>query len=162
MYHSIITILTTAAVALHAMLGCCAHHSHVCCETHGLTAVVESADVNCHGHDHDDHDHGHDHKHHQQDDDHSPCEDAENDCGHQHDGGHPHGCDEGDCSFTTVEQANDLELTITFYVLCHTLCDVAQLDTMDSLVALNLAAESPPSPLSDSGAARAISQVWRL
>jgi hypothetical protein len=39
---------------------------------------------------------------------------------------------------------------------------VAQLDTLDSLVALNLAAESPPSSLSDSGAARAISQVWRL
>jgi hypothetical protein len=61
-----------------------------------------------------------------------------------------------------VERANDLELTLTSHVLCHTLCDVAQLDTLDSLVALNLAAESPPSSLSDSGAARAISQVWRL
>ena len=155
MFHSIITILTTAAVALHAMLGCCAHHDHSCCETHGLTAGIHQS------HDHDSH--GHKHHHHDDDVDLSG-EDAENDCGHQHqhDGGQPHGCDEGDCNFTSVQRTSDLELMLTFAMWCQTLCDLAHTDAMDSLVALNFAAESPPDPLSKSGTARAISQVWRL
>lgn len=157
MFHSIITILTTAAVALHAMLGCCAHHSHSCCESHGLAAAVQQADEHC--------SHGNDsHEHHHHDDADAPGEDAENDCGHQHqhDGGQPHGCDEGDCSFTSVQRTSDLELMLTFSMWCQSLCDVAHIDAMDSLAALNLVAESPPDPLSDSGTARAISQVWRL
>ncbi|QEG01520.1 hypothetical protein Mal15_55970 [Stieleria maiorica] len=158
MFHSIITILTTAAVALHAMLGCCAHHDHSCCETHGLTAVIHQSGEHCHDHDL----HGHEHHHHGDAD--SSSEDTENDCGHQqkHDGGQPHGCDEGDCSFTSVLRTSDLELMLTFSMWCQSLFDVAHTDAMDSLVALNLAAESPPDPLSDSGTARAISQVWRL
>lgn len=152
MFHSIITILTTAAVALHAMLGCCAHHDHVCCESHGLTAVVQDSGEDC--------SHGHEHRHH--DDDQSPSENATNDCGHQHDDGQPHSCDHGDCSFTSVQRTDDLELMLTFSMWCQTLCDAAHTDAMDSLVALNLAAESPPDPLSKSGTARAISQVWRL
>ena len=77
MFHSIITILTTAAVALHAMLGCCAHHDHSCCESHGLAAAIQQADEDC-SHDHDSH------RHHHHDDANSSGEDVENDCGHQH------------------------------------------------------------------------------
>ena len=157
MFHSIITILTTVAVALHAMLGCCVHHDHSCCDSHGLAAVIQHADADC-SHDHDSH------GHHQHEDANSSGEDAENDRGHQHqhDGGQPHGCDEGDCSFTSVQRTSDLELMLTFSMWCQTLVDVTHADAMDSLVALNLAAESPPDPLTDSGTARAISQVWRL
>lgn len=152
MFHSIITILTTVAVAFHAMVGCCAHHDHSCCESHGLTAAVHQADEDC----------SHDHGLHHHDDANSPGEDAEDDCGHQHDGHQPHGCDGGDCSFTSVQRSNDLELMLTFSMWCQTLGDAAHADALDSLVALNFAAESPPDPLSKSGTARAISQVWRL
>lgn len=158
MFHSsIITILTTASIALHAMLGCCAHHDHSCCELHGLAAAVQQADEHC------SHDHDSPGRHHHDDAD-SSGEGAEYDCGHQHrhDGGQPHGCDEGDCSFTAVQRASDLELMLTFSMWCQTLYDVAHADTVDSLVALNLAVESPPDPLYTSGTARAISQVWRL
>ena len=153
MFHTIITILTTVAVAFHAMVGCCAHHDHSCWESHGLTAAVHQADEDC----------SHDHEHHHHDDANSPGEDAEDDCGHQDDGHQPHGCDEGDCSFTSVQRSNDLELMLTFSTWCQTLGDAACADALDSLDALNLAAaESPPDPLLDSGTARATSQVWRL
>ena len=158
MFHSIITILTTAAVALHAMLGCCAHHDHSCCESHGLAAAIQQADEHC-SHDHDSHGH-----HHHHDDRDSRGEHAANDCGHQHqdDGGQPHGCDKGDCSFTSVQRTDDLELMLTFSMWCQTLCDAAHADAPDSRLTLHVAAESPPDLLSDSGTARAISQVWRL
>ena len=155
MFHSIITILTTAAVALHAMLGCCAHHDHSCGESHGLMAAVEQSDEDC--------SHGHGHHHHHEDDDASP-DAAGNDCDqqHRHDGGRPHECDEGDCSFTVVQRTSDLELMLAFSMSCQTLGDAAHTDAMDSLVALSFAAESPPDPFWDSGTARAVSQVWRL
>lgn len=153
MFHSIITILTTAAVALHAMLGCCAHHDHSCCESHGLTAVVQHADDHC----------AHDHGHHHHDEEKSSGEDVGNDCGHQHDGGgHHDDCDEGECSFTSVQRSNDLELMLTFSMWCQALSDSAHADALDSLLSLHSVVESPPDPLSKSGSARAKSQVWRL
>ncbi|MEM8669281.1 MAG: hypothetical protein AAGG48_17290 [Planctomycetota bacterium] len=158
MFHSIITILTTVAVAFHAMVGCCAHHDHSCCESHGLTAVVQHSDDHCdHGHDH-----GHDHTHHHHDDTDSSGENVGDDGGHQHDGGQPHGCDEGDCSFTSVQRSNDLELLLTFSMWCQAFDNAAHADALDSLLPLHSAAETPSDPLSISGSARAISQVWRL
>ncbi len=154
MFHSIISILTTAAVALHAMLGCCAHHDHSCCDSHGLTAAVQQAD--------EDSLHDHEHVPHHHDDSDSCGENAENDCGNQHDDGHQHDCDHGDCSFTSVQRISDVELMLTFSMWCQNLCDALNVDAIDRLVALNLAAESPPDPLWNSGTARAISQVWRL
>lgn len=154
MFHSIITILTTAAVALHATLGCCAHYDHSCCDSHGLSAAVQQADEGC------SHDHIHGHHHH---DDVDLSEESDgNNSDRQHSGGQQHECDHGDCSFTSVQRTSDLELILTFSMWCQTLGDAAHIDALDSLAALNLAAESPPDPLSDSGTARAISQVWRL
>ena len=152
MFHSIITILTTAAVALHAMLGCCAHHDHSC-QSHesGLAVVVQDAD-----------DHS-SHGHHHHDEEKSSGEDVGNDCGHQHDGGgHHDDCDEGECSFTSVRRSNDLELMLTFSMWCQALSDSAHADALDSLLSLHSVVESPPDPLSKSGSARAKSQVWRL
>ena len=153
MFHSIISILTTAAVALHAMLGCCAHHVHSC-ESHepGLAfAVPAQLDEHCnHGHDHHD------------DDDDSPSENGADGCGHEHDGGQPHGCDEGDCSFTSVQRSNDLELMLTFSMWCQTLGDIAHTDVSDCQLSLHSAAETPPDAFTTSDSARAVTQVWRL
>ena len=156
MIHGIVTILTTTAVALHATLGCCAHHDHSCCETHGLAAVVQHSDEHCHAHG------SHGHSDHHYSDAESPGEHAGNEYGHQHDGDQTHECDKGDCSFNSVQRSGDLELMLAFSMWCQALGDVAHTDGTDCLVALNLAAESPPDPLSNSGTARAISQVWRL
>lgn len=160
MFHSIITILTTAAVALHAMLGCCAHHDHSC-QSHesglhesGLAAVVQ------HAHDHSSHAH-----HHHHDDDESSNEDAAaagKDCGHEHDGGQSHRCAEGECSFTSVQRSDDLEFMLNFSMWFQALSDVADADAFDSLLALHSAAESPPDPISISGSGHAKLQVWRL
>lgn len=152
MFHSIITILTTAAVALHAVLGCCAHHDHSCCESHVLTAVVQHADDHC----------AHDHGHHHRDDADSSSEDVENERGHQHDGGQSHSCGDGECSFTSVTRSSDPELMLTFSVWCQTLFDTAHANASGRLLSLHLAAETPPDPLALSGSARAKTQVWRL
>lgn len=139
------------------MLGCCVHYDHSCCESHGMSATVQQADDDCsHGHEN-----GH---HHHYNDADSSGENAENGCGYQHhrSDGHQHECDHGDCNFTSVQRTSDLELMLTISMWCQTLCKVFHTDALDSLVALNLAALSPPDPLLDSGTARAISQVWRL
>ena len=156
MFHSIITIVTTAAVALHAMLGCCAHHDHSC-QSHesGPIEVVNQADDHCsHGHHH----HGH-HQHHS--DEGAPSE-ADNDSGDQHDRDQRHGCDEEDCSFTSVLRSNDLELILTFSMWCQALGDTAQADAIANVLLLRSVAESPPDLSAISSSVRATTQVWRL
>ena len=152
MFHNIITILTTTAIAIHAMLGCCAHHSHSCDAHESELAVVvhEPNDQCSHGH------------HHHHDDDKSPSEDVGNDYGHQHDNDGPHSCDEGECSFTSVQRSNDLELMLTFSMWCQFLSDPAHADAINSLLLLQSIAETPPDSLAISGSVRAITQIWRL
>ena len=152
MFHSITTILTTTAVALHAMLGCCVHHAHFCDshESRSDVATAVEADHHC------------SHGHHHHDDSGSPDEDVTEDSGHEHGGGGDHKCDEGDCTFTSVERSNDLELMLAFSMWCQPLDDAAATNAIDSLLSLHSAAETPPDTLSLSGSARAKTQVWRL
>lgn len=152
MLNSIITILTTAAVALHAILGCCAHHEHSCESDESLQAVVdhEASGAQC----------GFGHHHHN--DSESPVQVDDKDCGHQHDNGQPHDCDKGDCSFSSVQRSNDLELMLTFSVWCQALEDTTLSDTCDSRLSPHSVADTPLGPFSKSGSARAITQVWRL
>ena len=84
------------------------------------------------------------------------------DCDHQHHGGQPQNCDEGECSFSAPPRGNDLELMLTFAMWCQALGDATHAEAIDALAVSNLAAASPPDPLSTSGAARAFTQVWRL
>ena len=153
MFHSIIAILTTAAVASHALLGCCAHHAHSCDQHRSEPAVVAHVDPDdhcCHGH------------HHHDEESDSLSEDLANGCGHEHERGDYHECDEGDCIFTSVERSNDVELMLTFSMWCQTLGNAADADAFDNLRSLHSAAQTPPDPLSLSGSARAETQVWRL
>lgn len=154
MFHSIITILTTVAVAFHAMVGCCAHHSHSCDRHESGLAVVAAAEADDHC--------SHAHHHHDEDSEEPAGENLTDGCDHEHDGGGHRECNEGDCSFTSAQRSNDLELMLTFSMWCQALCDIAHADALDSLLSLHSAAEAPPDPLSLSGTARAKTQVWRL
>jgi len=156
MFHSIITILTMTAVALHAMLGCCVHHAHAC-DSHASgaesTDLVE-ADAHC--------SHAHVHQHQDEEDGEPSSLDPANGSGHEHDSAPAHGCDEADCSFTSAQRSIDVELMLTFSKWCPALGDVAHADSIQSLLSLHSAAETPPDPLSWSGPARVTTQVWRL
>ncbi|MCA9035274.1 MAG: hypothetical protein KDA91_09095 [Planctomycetaceae bacterium] len=151
MLHNIITILTTTAVALHAMLGCCAHHEHSC-NSHALgseaVAVVESeSHCPCH--------------HHHDDDSTTPDENSDKHDGHQHNGPHED-CDEPDCSFVSVQPNDDVGLTLSFSMWLPALGDAASVESLDALVTLQAYAEGPPLATYRSGDLRAQSQVWRL
>lgn len=155
MFHSIISILTTAAVALHAVLGCCAHHAHSCQlpASGAEDAAVVEADAHCfHGH----------HHHHRDEDDDSTSVDVPDGCDHGHQGGLPHDCDEGDCSFTSTLRSNDVELMLTFSMWSQALGDDAPADALDGLLPQYSPPEASPDPLSSPGSARAKTQVWRL
>lgn len=152
MFHSIITILTTAAVALHATVGCCAHHPHVCDSHESGLAVVTSAESDDHC----------SHSHHHDEGSNSPIQVIDADCGCEHDGGGHHECDEGDCSFASVHRGNDLELMLSFSTWCQALGDTANADAIDGLLSRHSAADTIPDPLMDTGSTHAISQVWRL
>lgn len=153
MLHGIITILTTTAVAIHATLGCCAHHAHACESHEPALAVTHESEDHCDhaNHHHNDESAGESHR-----------SEFGGDCDHQHHGGQPQNCDEGECSFSAPPRSSDIELMLTFSMWCHALGDAAHVKAIDALVALNVAAASPPDPLSASGAARAFTQVWRL
>lgn len=153
MFHSILTILTLAAVAFHATLGCCAHHTHSCDSHEPGLAEADHVDANDHG------SHGH---HHHDDESDAPGREFSTGCGHEHDNGGHQDCHERDCSFTSVPRSNDLEWMLTFSILCQALGDEALVDEFDKLNSAHSVAESPPGPLSLARSARAKTQVWRL
>lgn len=154
MFHSIITILTTAGVALHALLGCCAHHAHSA-ELDG-TALAEVVPVNTENHCSHSHHHGDDDSSNEPSDHHS---DDHSD--HQHHGSHK-SCGEGDCSFTSAQRNNDLELIQIYSFCCQLVGDVATAIEQCQSLALNAPTGSPPDLLFSSGSARAATQVWQL
>jgi len=51
--HSLISCLTAAALGLHALLGCCWHHSHGCGHEHGLLVTLGWEPEPAEHHDHD-------------------------------------------------------------------------------------------------------------
>ena len=151
MLHSIITILTTTAVALHAMLGCCAHHDHSC-DSHALvteTVAVGESESHCPFH------------HHHDDESTTPDEDSDDHDGHQHDGPHDD-CDEPNCSFVSVQPNDDVGLILSSSLWLPALGDAASVESLDALSLVQASAESPPVGLYSSGDLRAQSQVWRL
>ncbi|QDT66624.1 hypothetical protein V22_38950 [Calycomorphotria hydatis] len=150
MFHSIITILTTVTVALHAMVGCCVHHDHSC-DSHG-SSTVRIVDEHC----------SYDSEHHHHGSESLPNKDLANDCNHEQNGGHPDGCNKGECNFPSVQRINDFELMLTFSMWSQNLSNVSHAYASDSLLSLQSAAETPPDLLSQSGSERAVTQVWRL
>lgn len=89
--NAIPSILTTVAILIHSVFGCCLHHSHDCRADHDQAVAQQAEDS------HDDHDHGHCH---------SGSSDSSPD--DEHDGNHEkhNKCDEGDCSVVTVARVN--------------------------------------------------------
>ncbi len=152
--HTIITILTMFAVALHAMLGCCAHHQHVCLDTHGMALPVQHLHEGC----------SHVHGHHHRDSAESASEDSSHSEGHrhQHDGGPLHDCDEGKCDVTYPQRLDYFELEPSLSNWCLPLCGPAHVDGLHSLVAMHSTCMRPPDPLVGTGVERFIIQVWRL
>ena len=149
MFQSIISILTTVAVALHAMLGCCSHHAHACETDGGNRSVQHSHTVCSHGH--------------HESDEHEPRDNRDSD-GHDRDqnNGHRHSCDEGDCSFAPASRVDDFDQIITLSAWSQSLGEMPRLGVTDNLRPLHLAAQGPPDSLTDSGSVRATSQIWRL
>ncbi len=152
MFHSIITILTMSAVTLHALLGCCAHHSHACDEQQHEVAVVETAvhDEHCH------------HQH----DDQVPADDsAANHCGHQRhsDHQHPDGdgqCSEPDCSFVTSEHIHDVTLVMMMWL--PVAGDADHLAALKGSLGRQAGADVPIDSLRLPDRLRANMQVWLL
>lgn len=151
MLHSIITILTTTAVALHALLGCCAHHDHSCASTALVAepvAVVESeSGCSCH--------------HHHGDDSTTADESSDKHDGHQHHGSDDD-CDEPSCSFVSVQPNDDVGLILSFAKWVPALGDAAGVDSSDSFLNHQASAENPPVGFYRFSDQRAQSQVWRL
>ncbi len=101
MYHNILTILTTSTIAIHAMLGCCAHHLHADClpGEHASTTEID-------GHEHA----ACEHHTHTGSNAHLDGYDSQSDHPHQHD---QEPCDEADCQFVSVQRIDDLLLSIS-------------------------------------------------
>lgn len=149
MLHRILTVLTTAAVALHALLGCCAHHAHADNTQpprQDLAAAVAPVSCCAHGQRHAEpaarmHDDS------AQRDSHVPAEP---------------GCNEGDCSFVPVQRSTDAEA-----ILAASQCEVALADLSPGGTGLPNScrvrfSESRPPILLSPSSARALIQVWRL
>lgn len=152
MFHTIASLLTMTAVALHALLGCCTHHTSECSGRHGLGETQVAIDVD----DHCVHGHGHAHV--------SP-DATDNDCSNHHNG-HQHGegdsCDEPDCSFVLGPDGYDITLI---------LCMLNSLSVIDgSTITLveggELASSGegnrPPDIDSHCEPLREVTQVWLL
>ncbi len=149
MFHSILTILTTSAVALHALLGCCAHHSHAC---HEQPHAIEVAAVQCPHH------HGHD--------DQLASHGSEADYqGHQHHGDHQKGdepCDTPDCSFVSNQHGQDVTLALTLAMSLPVIGDVDSQTSLNGSHGQRFGPECSPGCLRCSGCLRANTQVRLL
>lgn len=149
MFQSIISLLTTGAVALHAILGCCVHHAHSC-DSHESQhrEVAKTTEYN-----HCSHDHCHDA-------DRSHEVDVQH--GDHHPGGDHQSCDEGDCSFVSIKRAHDLKLILAFSIECEVLSSDPFSSPLDDMLSFRTAYENPPAAREHSGSARARTQIWRL
>ncbi|MCA9077744.1 MAG: hypothetical protein KDA93_22145 [Planctomycetaceae bacterium] len=154
MFHCILTILTTSAVALHALLGCCAHHTHTCDQQHHEVAAATSA---CQ---HEHHQHGHD-------DEGTALDSSLHHHGHQHHGGHQHpdgdgSCGEPDCSFVTTQHDSDVILLLSLVTSLPMVADADRAMNLNGSLVQKAGTESPPGSLQSPERLRANMQVWRL
>lgn len=156
MFHNFITLLATTAVAIHALLGCCVHHSHSCDLQHSgpATVVAERSAGACPHHDH----HG--------DDGEAVDHDSEGHEGHGHNGHQHNGpcdsCHEPDCSFVSVERHDDVKLMLSYSMWCQAFGNASMAESVDGLVSLTSVIESSPDHLPASSVLHAQTQVWRL
>lgn len=148
MFHGILTLSTTAAVMLHALLGCCAHHSHAC-DTHrrGVATVADESD---HGHCH--HNHEERAKSDERSGDHG---------GHDHHG-HDGPCSEPDCSFVIAERCDDVTSVLSLLSSLPVANDAAAVTTLRGPLRQQAGAEVPSGHLFSPEPLRAQTQVWRL
>lgn len=99
MHSRILCLLTSAAVVLHALLGCCAHHSHA-----GQQTTCEQADASRPG------SCGCRHRH-------AAAPSVEGTPADNEPGDRPHGhegpCDGPECQFVGVERSHDVEQVLS-------------------------------------------------
>ncbi len=147
MLHSIFTILTTSAVTLHALLGCCAHHTHSCAQQ--SVAVTTSA---C----------AHAHEHPQQANLHESTDDQP---GQQHPGERQHDdglCDTPDCSFVSSLHGQEVGLTLLQTMSLPMLGDAHVAITLNGSLMQQTGTVIPPDSRPLPERLRALSQVWVL
>jgi len=154
MLNSIVAILTTSAIAVHAVLGCCVHHSHVC-ESFVSCSASSGVNSTC-SHDHGSHDH------------HGTCEAKAHSqeqksgehSGHQDECPH-HSCNEADCSFISAER-DDVHLMLSFSMCEVALSTSAMTNSIDGLLTESSFNHHPPDSRIDGAPLRSLTQVWRL
>jgi hypothetical protein len=147
--NAISSILTTVAVLIHSVLGCCLHHSHGC--EFGHEHVV-STHADKHG--------GHNH-HHCHDDSHSDESTPADNHGDNH--GDDHGdhedCDEDNCSFISVLR-NDVKSQLAAApTWLPAPCSMICLPTLTMTHCSGIGSEGPPW-LAASRPLHALTQVW--
>ncbi len=151
MIHGIVSLLTTWAIVLHALVGCCAHHAHAGVDTVSDGTIVSSAAGCC-----------------------SSCcshgvgdlgsESSLSQGGNQHssdDRGDDRSCGENGCSFFTAGRSVGIDLFLAL--------PVWHLTTNADAATHGTGACAQPRRFSDRGlliagdrCARAITQVWQL
>lgn len=154
MFHYILTILTTSAVTLHALLGCCAHHTHACDQQQQVVGAKTSA---CQ----------HEHHQHGCDDNVTAHESAHDHHRHQHHGDHQHSdgdepCGEPDCIFVTTLHDSDVVLVLSLATSLPIAADADHMMMLNGSLAQEAGTESPPGSLQLPERLRANTQVWLL
>ncbi|MCA9222899.1 MAG: hypothetical protein KDA71_21415 [Planctomycetales bacterium] len=158
MLRVLITTLTIAAVAWHALAGCCGHHSEACAtRTESAMRVIfaepvgGNADLSC-----DHHEHGGGGVQATDGADRDSC------CACQaHDHSHPHRCGESQCSFASVERADRYEVSLP--VSWHAFyAESPNLAANSHRPGSHPASTLDGIPWLDRAAARSQVQVWRL
>ncbi|QDV14844.1 hypothetical protein CA51_47540 [Rosistilla oblonga] len=142
MIQNILTLSTTVAIVLHALLGCCVHHEHACASQE-ISAVSQSMD-HCHGHHHDAG---------------NRCNDGQSDQQSQ-DAPHPP-CDEIDCSLISVVRNLDVSLLFSVTTWVPALDYTAARSAQASLTS-RYGSNDPPDLFFGNQPLRTLTQVWRL
>ena len=133
MFQFLTILLTTTAVSLHALLGCCAHHAH----SHAVEEVCQ--DVQVIHHDHDEATHT------------IPCQNE------NHSDGLP--CDESECQFISNSTSIDLKSAIVVSTFANEVAD----STHGSLLLVAFAnVERDRSVESCRPSLRALKCVWQV
>ncbi len=143
MLRKALVILTIQSVMLHALLGCCAHHVHACEHHLGVQRASEKS-------------HAHAEHHH----DSSVLHDESECPGGQDHNGCPSPCEEGECSYVSVERSNEVgDVVMLWTVLFETCSDqVFEAEEMGQRQNSGLSQISLLSPMP----LRAQMQVWQL
>jgi hypothetical protein len=142
----ILSLLTSTAIVLHALLGCCAHHSHAGQETACEQAVTpRPGSCGC--------------RHREAampSVDETPADDEPGERPHGHEGP----CDGPECQFVGLERSHEVEQTLSVPVWVP-LSDLPGLASA-TLTLNRTAAAVRSAPLISAPSLRAVTQVWLL